>query len=271
MTIATASTVPSRQLGLGFVYWLSFLLVLEPGNLAHMVHVDWTAEVTRILGAATIGAVATPFAFALVHRFPVDGDQRLRAALIEALGAFALSGVLIFLSCVLADWFLPTEHRPFLTALPQELSGNGPLLVFCIVGILAIAHAMRSQRASSDDKPIAIAAPAYATSIAVKERGQVTFVPVTDIDWIESQGNYAALHVGPAVHLVRQTLASLEADLDPERFTRIHRRTLVARDRIGAIESLGAGDSLIRLHSGTNLRLSRSFRASVQPKRQPQS
>ena len=81
-----------------------------------------------------------------------------------------------------------------------------------------------------------------------------------DVDWIETQGNYLALHVGPAVHLLRESLARLETQLDPVSFARIHRRVIVAKDRIREVKSAGAGDALLRLTDGTELRLSRLYR-----------
>ncbi|HEX2591778.1 MAG TPA: LytTR family DNA-binding domain-containing protein [Rhizomicrobium sp.] len=264
-TIAARSKPRLNELAFGFLYWLTFLLVLEPGNLASMTHVDWLSEAFRMTGAAAIGALATPFALALVRHYPVEGRASWRAALVELAGAFAISATLIFVSCVLADRFLPTEHRPFLTALPQELQTNGLLLVFCIVGILAIGHAMRRHHAVAQPTPRNEPAAQAAATIAVKERGQTIFVPLGAIDWIESQGNYTALHVSGATHLMRQTLASLEAELDPARFVRIHRRTIIARDRIAAIAPIAAGDAQLRLNDGTTLRLSRSYRANLQP------
>jgi DNA-binding LytR/AlgR family response regulator len=94
----------------------------------------------------------------------------------------------------------------------------------------------------------------------VKTRGRVTLVELDDVDWIETQGNYLALHVGSAVHLIRESHARFEEGLDPARFARIHRRMIVAVDRIGDIAPLGAGDAALRLKDGTELRVSRSFR-----------
>jgi DNA-binding LytR/AlgR family response regulator len=57
-------------------------------------------------------------------------------------------------------------------------------------------------------------------------------------------------------------LAALEAKLDPGRFVRIHRRMIVAIDRVREIAALGAGDANLHLSDGTELRLSRTYRAA---------
>ena len=96
--------------------------------------------------------------------------------------------------------------------------------------------------------------------IPVRARGRVTFVELSDVDWIEAQGNYLALHTGPLSHLIRESLARLEPRLDPQRFARIHRGIIVAVNRIRDIKSRGAGDASLHLKDGTELRLSRNYR-----------
>jgi len=100
--------------------------------------------------------------------------------------------------------------------------------------------------------------------LVVKSRGQVLFVEVADIDWIEAAGYYARLHVGGATHLLRRPLAELEVDLGGARFVRIHRSVIVSLDRIRALELHAEGDYEVVLKSGERLRLSRRFRKSLQ-------
>src|SRR5262249_23756860 len=66
----------------------------------------------------------------------------------------------------------------------------------------------------------------------VKGDGQMYFVAVNDIDWIEAYGNYVRLHVGKSVHLIRETLGNIERKLDPSRFARVHRSSIVNLDRV---------------------------------------
>ena len=85
-----------------------------------------------------------------------------------------------------------------------------------------------------------------------------------DIDWIESEGNYVRLHSGKQGFMVRQTLGALEAELDPKRFLRIHRSTIVNLDRIKELKPLFRGDYVIALEDGTRLTLSRAYRKDLQ-------
>jgi len=106
----------------------------------------------------------------------------------------------------------------------------------------------------------AVAAPAHATRLLVKDGERMFFVPVERIDWLEAEGNYVRLHCGREAHLVRATLSGMEEQLDPARFTRIHRGTIVNLDRVKEVRPWFAGDYLVKLHDGGELRLSRRYR-----------
>ena len=100
--------------------------------------------------------------------------------------------------------------------------------------------------------------------IVVKSRGEVLFVNIADIDWIEAVGYYACLHVGDDTHLLRRTMLDLVRDLDEDHFMRIHRSVIVNLDRIYGLESRDSGDYEVVLKSKVRLRLSRRFRKRLQ-------
>ena len=84
-----------------------------------------------------------------------------------------------------------------------------------------------------------------------------------EIDWIEAAGNYLRLHVGRESHLLRETMGTLEARLDPSLFLRIHRSTIVRTDCIREMQPWFSGEYVIILRDGTRLKLSRSYREQV--------
>lgn len=96
--------------------------------------------------------------------------------------------------------------------------------------------------------------------ILVRSGGRVTFLKVGEIDWIEADGNYLRLHAGKTSHLIRDTMAGMEAALDGDRFVRIHRSTIVNVERIKELEQWFHGDWIVALADGTRLTLSRSYR-----------
>ncbi|MFP2904972.1 LytR/AlgR family response regulator transcription factor [Pyxidicoccus sp. 3LFB2] len=107
-------------------------------------------------------------------------------------------------------------------------------------------------------------APAGAERLVVKTGTQTLLVPVEDIDWVESAGNYVTLHVGREQHLLRETMAELEARLAARRFARVHRSALVNVDRIHSLSPTLSGDHRLVLRDGQELTLSRTYRARLE-------
>lgn len=103
-----------------------------------------------------------------------------------------------------------------------------------------------------------------AERLLIKSSGRVYFVRTEDIDWVEAAGNYARLHSGGEMHLLRETMNGLEARLDPEKFLRIHRSTIVNIERVKELHPWFHGDYQVVLHDGTELTLSRSYRPRLQ-------
>lgn len=133
----------------------------------------------------------------------------------------------------------------------------------------AVKHAREQlesaqQTGSVDERLVSLLenlkAKKYLERIVVKSSGRVFFIKTDEIDWIEAAGNYLKLHVGRDAHLVRETMLSIEAKLDPEKFFRIHRSTLVQIDRIKELHPLFGGDYAVILRNGRELTLSRNYR-----------
>src|SRR5579864_247822 len=106
--------------------------------------------------------------------------------------------------------------------------------------------------------------PRVAERLVVRNQGQVVFVDVADIDWIEAAGYYACLHVGEDTHILRRPLAELEQELGDERFIRVHRSIVVNLERIRGLELHGSGEYEIVLKSKVRLRMSRRYRKRLQ-------
>ena len=104
----------------------------------------------------------------------------------------------------------------------------------------------------------------YLKRIVVKERERVFFVPSSRIDWIEAVGKYAKIHVGKDIHLLRQGLKALEPRLDPRKFVRIHKSTIINIDSIDQLQSWFHGDYRVLMKDGTQLMLSRRYRGRLE-------
>ena len=106
--------------------------------------------------------------------------------------------------------------------------------------------------------------PTQFERLAIKSVGQVAFVKVSEIDWIEAADYYACLHVGPKTHLLRRSMAELEQELDPAVFSRIHRSTIVNLERVRGLKLGEDGEYDVLLEDGARLRLSQRYRKQLQ-------
>jgi two-component system, LytTR family, response regulator len=100
--------------------------------------------------------------------------------------------------------------------------------------------------------------------IVIKSTGQVWFVKVSDIDWIEAADYYSCLHVGAKTHMLRRSMADLENELDPKSFCRVHRSSIVNLDRVQRIELSVDGEPDLLLSTGGRLRMSRRYRKELE-------
>jgi two-component system LytT family response regulator len=100
--------------------------------------------------------------------------------------------------------------------------------------------------------------------LAIKNAGQVSFLKISEIDWIEAADYYACLHVGPKSHLLRRSIADLEQGLDESAFCRIHRSTIVNLDRVRGLKLGKDGEYEVLLDNGNKLRMSRRYRKELQ-------
>ena len=86
----------------------------------------------------------------------------------------------------------------------------------------------------------------------------MTIIPLAKLDYAEAQDDYVALAVEGKKHLKQQTIASLEAALDPAHFLRVHRSYVVNLDRVARIEPYAKDSHVAVLHNGAQIPVSRS-------------
>jgi two-component system, LytTR family, response regulator len=111
--------------------------------------------------------------------------------------------------------------------------------------------------------PVAPASGTYLERVPVRVGARIRLVPVEEIEYCEAEANYVRIHAGGQSYLVRETLAGMEARLDPTRFLRIHRSLIVQVARVESLEPLFHGDYLVRLRSGARLTSGRTYRARL--------
>jgi two-component system LytT family response regulator len=100
--------------------------------------------------------------------------------------------------------------------------------------------------------------------IVVKSRGTTRLLMVEDIDWIEGAGIYVTVHTNGEEFLYRASLAAVERRLDPARFVRIHRSSIVNLKSVAFLERRSHGELDVTLKDGAQLLMSRTYRAKVE-------
>jgi two-component system, LytTR family, response regulator len=106
--------------------------------------------------------------------------------------------------------------------------------------------------------------PKFLERLVVKAGGRISFLRADEADCFEACGNYIRLCLGSEEHLVRMTMAVLETRLDPHRFLRIHRSTIVNVERVRELQSTFHGEYVVLLRNGRRLTLSRGYREKLQ-------
>ncbi|MGZ8379890.1 MAG: LytR/AlgR family response regulator transcription factor [Gemmatirosa sp.] len=132
--------------------------------------------------------------------------------------------------------------------------------------------ARRGDRAPSSDADAALRAvlaelrPAatYPARFVVRDAKGLYFVRADEIDRVDADGNYVGLWAHGRRHLVRETMKGIEAKLDPARFVRVHRSSIVNVDRVRRLEPWAHGEYVITMEDGTKITSSRTHGGRLQ-------
>lgn len=105
--------------------------------------------------------------------------------------------------------------------------------------------------------------PLYLERFVIKTPRRVVFLNTDEIEWVSAEGNYVLIHIGKEQHLLRETIRALQESLDPQKFIRIHRSTIVRLDHIKELHPTPHGDYDVLLRDGTSLVMSRSYKEKL--------
>ena len=99
--------------------------------------------------------------------------------------------------------------------------------------------------------------------LAIKDGQRIVRVEPASIRWIDAAGDYMCIHTDADTHILRATMRELEQQLDPRRFQRVHRSTIVNLERVREMRSHINGEYFLILDSGNEIKLSRSYKDKV--------
>jgi two-component system LytT family response regulator len=124
-------------------------------------------------------------------------------------------------------------------------------------------HAPEAAEELADASPDAHAANRYEKMINIKDQGQIFRVDVDTIERIDAAGDYMCIQTGDNTLILRETMKDLEKRLDPRRFQRVHRSTIVNLDLVRQVKPHTNGECFLVLDSGAQVKVSRSYRDVV--------
>ena len=156
------------------------------------------------------------------------------------------------------DYLLkPFDDERFAHAIERaKRSIRGPEVNGLSQRLLKLLEAAGSKKVAAT----AQGASSHLVRLVVKDAGKVFFVRTDEIDWVQAASYYVKLHVHGKVHLLRETMNSLETKLDPMCFFRVSRSAIVNLDRIKEIR----GAQVVILHDGTKVKLSKSRKEGLE-------
>lgn len=231
----------------------------------------WLWTLTTNLLAWWPWALLTPAVLRLGQRLPLAGERWPRAVAVHALAAgLVAAGYLVYLALFWILFFPEVTGDPAFSSFRRAYGeALGEFFLVAFVGywlILAVGFgidALGRYREAVASRAAPRRDPSSPRVLEVRSRGRVRYVDVDQIDWIEAEGSYVRLHVGAQSLLYRRTLAGLEKDLG-EPFVRIHRSAVVRLDRVDELRPVSHGEANLRLSTGRELKVSRSYRRHVE-------
>ncbi len=105
--------------------------------------------------------------------------------------------------------------------------------------------------------------PQYPRILPIRDDAGTVRLDVTTIDWVDAAGDYMCVHADGRTYVLRETMKSLEAVLDPKIFQRVHRSTIVNVQRVRRLRPHTNGEYFLTLDDGQEIKLSRSYRDRV--------
>jgi two-component system LytT family response regulator len=177
-----------------------------------------------------------------------------------ALDAFDLHAVDYLLKPIDGKRLDRALQRAALRFHDEQASGNSKhALIGAIDEIAKRVSGRGEMRAASPE----VQPPVTERKISVKEGDKVTLVDIDDIDWVDAAGDYMCIHENGVTHVLRSTIKDLMARLDPDKFKRIHRSTLVNLERVATVTSLSKGEYMLELDCDERLKVSRNYRDAI--------
>lgn len=190
----------------------------------------------------------------------VGADRMPAVIFVTAHDQYAIRAFEVHALDFLLKPFSPERFQESLQRAATRLSRNGSENSRNLAALLDSVRAEQNKL----ERLILGSREGYLQRLLVKAHNRMIFVRSSDVTWFEAEGNYVRVHVGRESYVVRDTMNNLETKLDPAQFLRIHRSTIVNIDHVKEMHMWFAGDYMVVLQDGTELKLSRGYREKME-------
>lgn len=237
----------------------------------------WRPAVWEVTSTIAIGTLI-PAVIAFERRFPLHWGTLRRHLPLHAAATFAFCAVHVLLMIALrkavfaaiGDAYPVNDlGRVFAYEYLKDVRTYALILVaiwsyrLLMMRLQGEARLLDPQEPPAGSLAPAPVAPARPERFLVRKLRKEFLVAANDIEWLQAQGNYIALHVRGHDYLLRSTLTEFLEQLDPARFARVHRSHAVNLDHVAEIEPLDAGDARLRMKDGSVVPCSRRYRDAL--------
>ena len=239
-------------------------LILRSARLLPIVGPDGHPNILAASAHVAFGSIFI-VASNVIIRLPMAFAAEVAGGRFDALVRSTMQGVSEFYPTALVVYgvIVAVGHGLARRAVVEELPSSSDTPV----PAAPVAESVGSTAAESDAEGTRVAAnDATALTdghITVRQWNRVHLVRVEEIDWVEAQDNYVVVHAASRAYKGRERISDVEGQLDPTRFVRIHRSTIVQTAKIREVQSLTHGDHAVILRDGTVLRVARSRRRAL--------
>lgn len=223
----------------------------------------WWPTLGYVSATLSVWIVLSPALLAIVRWVETRLHARsIKVAIFAAgLGPFLVLQVVLFVALFYPVYGGDPASMDRFEMAARSLAANLNTNAAVYAGLVFIG--LRRSRRRSADAPTRPANPRCDLLLQGKGTGKHQLIAVADVDWINAAGDYAEVHAGGRSVLIDESLDSLAARLSEHGFARVHRGAIVRLSHVREIRSLGRGDAMLSLEGGTEVRLSRRYRAAV--------
>lgn len=189
--------------------------------------------------------------FEVIEKLP--GDELPEIVFVTAYNKYAVKAFEVNAVDYLLKPFDKERFQQTLTRTKKKILSNEKTLVRD--DLLSLLKSIKDDGDISPKK--------YSERFAIKSSGRIIFIEIDEIDLIESAGNYIRFHIGKEKYLMRDTMNNIEDKLNPEKFIRVHRSSIINRNSIKEMNSMFQGQYEITLNNGIKIQTGRTYNDTI--------